>query len=76
MSTSRKNNNKISLFGEMSMMSVTASILLILLVVACVAFYIFMSSSPKKKAYLAKLSLVSSSKPSLPPGAKTTAIAI
>lgn len=49
MSTSKKNNNKISLFGEMSMMSVTASILLILLVVACVAFYIFMSSSPKKK---------------------------
>ena len=49
MSTSKKNNNKISLFGEMSMMSVTASILLIILVVACVAFYVFMSSSPKKK---------------------------
>ena len=45
----KKENNKISLFGEMSMMSVTASILLALLVVACVAFYAFMSSSPKKK---------------------------
>ena len=47
---SRKDNNgKISLFGEMSMMSVTASVMLVLLVAACVAFYVFMSSSPKKK---------------------------
>ena len=47
---SKKNSNsKISLFGEMSLMSVTASIMLAVLVAACVAFYAFMSTSPKKK---------------------------
>lgn len=48
-SARKKNGSGISLFGEMSMMSVTASILLVVLVTACVAFYAFMSSSPKKK---------------------------
>ena len=41
-------NNKISLFGEMSMMSVAAIVCLIILVIGCVAFYLYMSSSPKK----------------------------
>ena len=41
-------NNKISLFGEMSMMSVAAIVCLIILVICCVAFYFYMSSSPKK----------------------------
>ena len=41
-------NNKISLFGEMSMMSVAAIVCLIILVICCVAFYLYMSSSPKK----------------------------
>ena len=42
-------NNKISFFGEISMMSVMGTIGLIALVIACFAFYGFMSSSPKKR---------------------------
>ena len=42
-------DNKISLFGEMSMMSVMGTIGLIALVIVCFAFYGFMSSSPKKR---------------------------
>lgn len=45
---SKKNQNKISLFGEMSMMSVAAVVGLIAVFIGCFAFYIFMSSSPKK----------------------------
>ena len=44
-----KKDKKISLFGEMSMMSFTAAAGLVVLVIACVAFYFFMSSSPKKR---------------------------
>lgn len=43
-----KRQSKISLFGEMSMMSVAAVFGLFAVVVGCVAFYLFMSSSPKK----------------------------
>ena len=35
-------NNQISLFGEMSMMSVAAIVCLIILVIGCVAFYLYM----------------------------------
>ena len=47
--TPKKTDNKVSFFGEMSMMSVMASIGLIALVIVCIAFYAFMSSSPSKK---------------------------
>ncbi len=48
MSNKKTANSKVSMWGEMSMMSVAAVIGLIVLVIACVAFYLFMSSSPKK----------------------------
>ncbi|MBR5387430.1 MAG: TPM domain-containing protein [Clostridiales bacterium] len=47
-STEKKKNNKVSIFGEMGMMSFTAIVCMIAVVLGCVAFYLFMSSSPKK----------------------------
>lgn len=44
-----KGSNKISFFGELSMMSIMGTAGLIALVIACFAFYGFMSSSPSKK---------------------------
>ena len=45
----KQQEGKVSFFGEMSMLSVTATIGLVALVILCVAFYAFMSSSPSKK---------------------------
>ena len=47
-SKDKKKNNKVSIFGEMGMMSITAIVCMIAVVLGCVAFYLFMSSSPKK----------------------------
>ena len=48
-SNKKTGNAKISLFGELSLMSVSASIGLLVIVILSFCFYVFMSSSPDKK---------------------------